>query len=187
MTKKQAESKRLKTSILRITKLGFAFVFIYAISTLVYKLWGLLTPEILMQRWIVTLLVLSVVSVLWWHSKGKMLTATYYKGLIMLQILMYLAVAAYSIYSERGMASNSVVLFTIPIVIVALEYNGKALLSTTALSILVYSSASIKYFKDYPSEGYKVELYGGLFFYASILLLVAGLLWVLMRSKKVAR
>ncbi len=183
MTKKQAESKRLQQATLRVTRLGFVFVGIYAISTLIYKLWKLMTPDILMQRWIICLVVLSITSTLWWFSRSRNLSAVYYKGIIMLQILMYLGVASYSIYAERGMASNSIILFTIPLIIVALEYNTKALLATTALCILVYSSTAIKYFRDFPSEGYKVELYGGIMFYASILILISSMIWVLMRSR----
>lgn len=100
---------------------------------------------------------------------------------------MYLGVAAYSIYAERGMASNSVILFTIPLIIVALEYSGKALLATTALCSAIYAGTAIKYFKDYPSEGYKVELYGGIVFYVSIIFLISALLWVLVRSKNYAK
>lgn len=187
MTKKQAESKRLQLSTLRVTKLGFLFIAMYAVSTLIYKLWKLMTPDILLQRWTITLITLGIIGTLWWFSRTRNLSPAYYKGLILLQIFMYLGIAAYSIYTERGMASNSIILFTIPLVIVALEYSGKALMAITALSILVYSSTAMKYFKDFPSEGYKVELYGGIVFYASVLLIISGMLWVLMRSRNTTR
>lgn len=184
MTKKQkAESQRLQQASLRTTKLGLVFVAIYAISTLIYKLWKLMTPDILQQRWLIVIITLSITLALWWFSRSRNLSPIYYQGIILLQILMYLGVAAYSIYAERGMASNSVILFTIPLIIVALEYSGKALLATTALCSAIYAGTAIKYFKDYPSEGYKVELYGGIVFYVSIIFLISALLWVLVRSK----
>ncbi len=184
MTKKQkAESLRLQQASLRTAKLGFLFVAIYATSTLIYRLWKLMTPEILQQRWIIVIVTLSITLALWWFSRGRNLSPGYYRGIILLQIFMYLGVAAYSVYAERGMASNSIILFTIPLIIVALEYSGKALLSTAALCSAIYTGAAIKYFKDYPSEGYKVELYGGIVFYVSILFLISALLWVLVRSK----
>lgn len=187
MTKKQAESKRLQNANLMTTKLGIIFVVIYAANTLVYKLWKLMTPEILQQRWLIAILALSVTVSLWLFSRGRGLSPVYYKGIIFLQILMYLAIGGYSIYAERGMSSNSIILFTIPLIIVSLQHNGKAIIATTALAIIVYATAAIKYFRDYPSEGYKVELYGGIMFYASILMLIGAMLWVLVRSKRYAR
>lgn len=184
MNKKQKnDSKRLQLASLRTTKLGFVFVTIYALSTLIYQLWKLMTPEVLMQRWLISVLVLTVITSLWWYSRSRNLSPAYYKGIIFLQIIMYLAIGAYSIYMERGMASNSIILFTIPLIIIALEYSGKALFATATLCSLVYATSAISYFKNYPSEGYKVELYGGILFYVSILYLIAGLLWVLIRSK----
>lgn len=184
MTKKQKlESKRLQQASLRTTKLGLVFVAIYGISTLIYQLWKLITPDILQQRWIIVIVTFTIAIVLWWVSRSRNLSPTYYKGIIFLQILMYLGVATHSIYTERGMASNSVILFAIPLIIVALEYSGKALISTAILCSAIYAGTAIKYFKDYPSEGYKVELYGGIVFYVSIILLITALLWVLLRSK----
>jgi hypothetical protein len=188
MTKKQkAESQRLQQASVRTTKLGLVFVAIYALSTLIFQLWKLMTPDILQQRWLIVAVTLGVTLALWWYSRSRNLSPRYYQGIIFLQILMYLAVASYSIYAERGMASNSVILFIIPLVIVALEYSGRALISTTILCSVVYAGTAIKYFKDYPSEGYKVELYGGIVFYVSIILLISALLWVLVRSKNYAK
>lgn len=184
MNKKQKlESNRLQIACNRTSKLGFIFVAIYSATTLIYKLWKLVTPDILLQRWIISLVVLSVVTLLWWYSKSRNLSPVYYKGIIFLQIMMYLVVGSNSVYMERGYASNSVILFTIPLVIVALGYSGKALAATATLCSLVYSFIMIQYFKNFPSEGYKVELYGGIVFYVSVIYLITALLWVLVRSK----
>lgn len=184
MTKKQkAESQRLQLANSRTTKLGFVFVVIYAVTTLIYQLWKLMTPEMVQQRWIIVTVTMSIVLALWWFSRSRNLSPLYYRGIILLQIMMYLGIGAYSIYAERGMASNSIILFTIPLIIVAIEYSTKTLIATAILCSAVYAATTIKYFKDYPSEGYKVELYGGIIFYVSILLLITSLLWVLVRSR----
>lgn len=188
MTKKQkAESIRLQQASLRTTKLGLVFVAIYAVSTIIYQLWKLMTPAVIQQRWFIVSLTLGIICVLWWHSHGRNLSPLYYRGIILLQVLMYLGVAVYSVYSERGMASNSIILFIIPLIIVALEFSGKLLLATATLCSLAYASTAIKYFRDYPSEGYKVELYGGILFYVSIIFLITALLWVLVSSKSYAK
>lgn len=188
MNKKQkSDSKRLQLASIRTTRLGFVFVIIYAISTLIFQLWKLLTPEILIQRWLIALIALTVITSLWWYSRSRNLSPTYYKGIILLQIFMYLFIGAYSIYAERGMASNSIILFTIPLIIIALEFSAKSLFATATLCSLVYASSAVSYFKNFPSEGYKVELYGGIVFYVSILYLISALLWVLVRSKTTTR
>lgn len=188
MTKKQkAESQRLQQANSRTIKLGLVFVAIYAITTLIYQLWKLMTPDILQQRWIIVIATLSIVLALWWFSRNRNLPPLYYRGIILMQILMYLGIGAYSIYAERGMASNSIILFTIPLVIVAIEYSSKTLIATAVLCSAVYATTAIKYFKDYPSEGYKIELYGGLVFYVSILFLITAFLWVLVRSRSYSK
>lgn len=187
MGKKQTESQRLQLASVRTSQLSVIFVLIYALSTLVYRLWKLMTPDVLQQRWTIVAVTLGVSLVLWFFSRKKGLAPLYYQGIIMLQIIMYLAVAAYSIYSERGMASNAIILFVIPLIVVALEYSGKALFAIATLCVATYAGTAIKYFKDFPSEGYKVELYGGILFYVSIIYLVSALLWVLVRSKNNAK
>lgn len=188
MNKKQKiNSKRLQVASVRVSKLGFVFSAIYASTTLVFKLWKLITPEILIQRWVISLLVFSITLALWWYSRSRNLSPTYYKGIILIQIIMYLAIGSYSIYSERGMASNSIILFTIPLIIIALEFSTKALFATATLCSIVYATSAIQYFKNFPSEGYKVELYGGIAFYVSILFLISALLWVLITSKTTSK
>lgn len=188
MNKKQKiNSKRLQVASVRVSKLGFVFSAIYASTTLIFKLWKLITPEILIQRWVISLLVFSITLALWWYSRSRNLSPTYYKGIILIQIIMYLAIGSYSIYTERGMASNSIILFTIPLIIIALEFSTKALFATATLCSMVYATSAIKYFKNFPSEGYKVELYGGIAFYVSILYLISALLWVLITSKTTSK
>lgn len=185
MTQKQkTEINRLKLASIETSKLGIVFVLIYSATTLIYKLWKLMTPDILQERWVAALIMLSISASLWWFSRQKTLSSLYYRVIIGLQIMMYICIAGYSIYAERGMASNSVILFAIPLVIVALNHSGKALLATTLACGATYAYAAIRYFREYPSEGYKVELYGGLVFYISILFLLSALLWVLVIPRR---
>lgn len=181
--KEKALSNRLRLGSLRTARLGFAFIGIYTFSTAIYQAWRLLTPDVIQTRWIVVLLLMSINTTLWWFSHRPRLRAGYYRGIILMQIAMYLGIATYSIYTERGMASNAIILYAIPLIIVALEYSGKALAFTAGACAVSYAAAAIKYFKDFPSEGYKVELYGGIMFYTGILFVLAALLWVLVRSK----
>lgn len=186
MTKKQklAESKRLQKASLNTSRLGFVFIAIYAATVLIYKLWKLVTPNILQQKLFVIIIMTMVTLSIWWFSRIRKLAPSTYKVLIFLQALMYIIVAGYNIYTERGMASNSIILFVIPLTVVALAFNGKSLLATALISSAVYAGVAIKYFMNFPSEGYKVELYGGIVFYTSIIYLISAMLWLLIRSRQ---
>lgn len=143
-----------------------------------------MTPEALTNRWTVVAVALGATTALWLFSRRQGLSDLYYRGIIVLLICVYIGVATFSIYSERGMASNAIILYAIPLVISALTYQARSIFATAALASITYSAAAISYFKHFPSEGYKVELYGQLVFYSLILFLLATLLWVVIRSRR---
>lgn len=183
---KKTNADQLQLSSLRTARLGFVFIAIYVLSIGIYDAWNLVTPDKLRERWLIALVLLAINTTLWFFSKKRKLAPLYYQGIIFLQICMYLAVATYSIYAERGMASNAIILYAIPLSIAAVAYSGKILLLTAFASSAAYTGAAITYFRQFPSEGYKVELYGGIVFYTAIFFLLSGLLWVLVRSRNPA-
>ena len=183
---KKTTANPLQISSQRTARLGFVFIAIYVVSIGIYDAWNLVTPDKLRERWLIALILLVINTTLWFFSKKRKLAPLYYQGIIFLQICMYLGVATYSIYAERGMASNAVILYAIPLSIAAIAYSGKILLLTAFASSAAYTGAAILYFRQFPSEGYKVELYGGIVFYTAIFFLLSGLLWVLVRSRNPA-
>lgn len=182
----KTNTKKLQLATLRTARLGFVFTAIYALSVGIYQAWKLITPELLQVRWTIVAILFGVNVVLWWSSRAPKFTNLYYKGIIFLQIITYIALAGYMIYAERGMASNAIILFVIPIVIAATELNTISLITTATIATGTYAYAAIRYFNEFPSEGYKVELYGGIVFYGAVLYFISALLWVVMRinSKK---
>ncbi len=182
--KESSEAIKLRQNSRRAALLGFAFVGIYIVSILIFTAWKLMTREALTDRWTVAVVALAANTVLWIFSTKKGLAPLYYRGIIFLLICMYIGIATFSIYSERGMASNAIILYAIPLVIASLVYSARALFATAALCSITYSAAAISYFKHFPSEGYKIELYGQLVFYSAVLFLIAALLWVVSRSKR---
>lgn len=186
-TKTASLRSQLQINSQRATQLSFVFIGIYAVSILIFTAWKLITPESLADRWTVFFVALAANTTLWFFSRRKNLNDLYYQGIISLLICVYIGVATYSIYAERGMASNAIILYAIPLAIASLTYRARALFATAALSSLTYSTAAIIYFRHYPSEGYKVELYGQLVFYSAILFLLAALLWTVVRSRRATR
>lgn len=168
---------------LSASRLGFAFIAIYGLTNGIYQAWKLLAPEVIRERWLITIGLFALNIVLWQLGRRPGLAGIYYRTILWLQALMYVALSAYSIYSERGMASNSIILFVIPIAIIALERRRSSLALVTVLSCATYGATAIKYFFNYPSEGYKVELYGGIVFYVGVLMVISYLLWLLGKSK----
>ncbi len=181
--KEKNESARLQKGSLRTAQIGFLFLAIYFLTTLIFGAWQLLTPDMLQKRWIITLVALSINTTLWYFSRKPRLVPLYYRGIIFLQMCMYLAIATFSIYTERGMASNAVILYAIPLTIAALSYSAQALFASATICAISYASATILYFKQFPSEGYKVELYGSIVFYIGILYLLSTLLWIIVRAR----
>lgn len=185
MAKKKANnSKNIQQSSLNAARLGFVFLGIYGLSVIIYQAWRLIPPDMLRSRWILLTVALAVNTTLWFFSRYRKLADLYYQGIIFLQVCMYLAISTYTIYAERGMSSNAIILYSIPLAITAMTYSGKALFACASLCSFAYAAAAITYFNDYPSEGYKVELWGGIVFYSLILFLLSMLLWINIRSKR---
>jgi hypothetical protein len=172
----------LQTNTVRISRFHFVFVFIYAASVIAYDAWKLITAQALLERWTVAVLMLVVTTVVWFIARNTTLSLGVYRSLLYALIVMDIVVAGYSVYSGRGMASRGVALFALPIIVSAITLSRSAIFATASLSVGVYSYAAIKYFTDHPSEGYKVELYGDLFFYGACFFILAAMLWTLVRS-----
>lgn len=184
-TKKvSSEASRLQQVSQRATRLGFVFISVYVVSILIFTAWKLMEPDALQDRWIIAAVALAANTTLWLFSRQKNLSTMYYQGIIVIQILMYIGIATFSIYTQRGMASNAIILYAIPLVIAALSYSAKMLLAAAVACSAAYAGAAITYFKHYPSEGYKVELYGEIVFYCAVIFLLAALLHILARSRK---
>lgn len=172
----------LQTNTVRIARLHFVLVVLFAIFTILYDAWKLVTPIMLMQRWSVVVAMLIVTTAVWFVARNMTLKNNIYRLLVTVLIVMDILFAGYAVYSGRGMASRGVALFAIPIIVAAVSLSRSALFATATLCAGIYSYTAIKYFTDHPSEGYKVELYGDLFFYSACFFLLAALLWAVVRS-----
>lgn len=170
------------TKSIAIVSVGFSVLFASLIG--IYQAWKLQTPEVISQQW--TAIALAFVSFfgLLIASLRKNATAGYYYGINVAQIVTYLAFITFIIYSQRGMASTAIILYTIPILIAAVTRATAAVFITAGLSLTTYCLAALKYFRDFPSEGYKVELYGQLYFYSILLLVIASLIVLLLINKR---
>lgn len=172
----------LQTNTVRIARLHFIFVFLYAASVIAYDAWKLITAEALLERWTVAVFMLIATTIVWFIARNTNLAAGTYKTTLYVLIAMDILVASYAVYSGRGMASRGVALFALPIIISAVTLSRSTIFATASLSVAAYSYAAIKYFTDHPSEGYKVELYGDVVFYSACFFILSAVLWTIARS-----
>ncbi len=184
MKKPKLSVDHLRTSTLRVSRFHFAYVFIYAVQTAIYHASRLITPDVLLRRWIAVSSLLIVSTAVWFVAKHRKSTVTMYQWAIAAIIFADLAFASFNVYTQRGYASKSVLLFIVPIVVATVFISRSALFATALLAIALYTTSAVKYFVDYFNEGYLTELYGEIAFYSATFLLIAALLWATMHKRK---
>lgn len=177
----------LQTNSVRVARMHFVYVAVFATSIIAYDAWKLITTQSLMERWTLAVTMLVLTTTLWFIARNTVFRANVYQLIIFAFIALDTVVAAYAVYFGRGMASRGVVLFAIPIAVSTVLLSRSALYATAAIAAAAYSYAALKYFTDNPSEGYKVELYGDLFFYSACFFILASLLWIVVRSVQTKR
>lgn len=182
--KKSDVANHLHVSAVRSAKFNFAYAGLFALQTVVFHASKLITPELLLKRWSAAALLLVTTAIAWLLAKGHRAGTANAQIALSLIILADIAFAVFNIYTQRGYASKSVLLFIIPIVIAASFMNRAALFTTAIISIAAYTTTAVAYFVLNFNEGYMSEMYAEIGFYSAIFLLLAGLLWSLTRHRR---
>lgn len=174
----------LQATIVRLSRIHFFIVPAYVAVIVVYDAWHVLTPQAVLQRWTMIGIFLGVVAIIWAAARFNVRSAFYYQSLAYLLILLDISFATFNIYTQRGMASRAVILFTIPLAVAAALRSRTTIFATAALCAVAYTTAAVRYFVVNFNEGYKVELYGEILFYSAMLFVVAALLWLVVRTNR---
>lgn len=185
MAKKHAPtfSDWLQTGVIRLCRVHFYLLGIYALYIIASDATHLITPVLVYKRWLATALLLSLVGAVWYAARNAQKAANYYRFLIYALIAADIAFAGFNVYTQRGMASRAVVLFAIPIIVSSLLLSRVAVFLTAILSTAVYVLSAVKYFVDFFNEGYKAELYIEVGFYVGIFFVLAALLSTIIRFR----
>lgn len=178
------EAIKLRSDLVRLAWIHFAYGGVLIAQIILYDTSKLITPELVLDRWIMTAGLLAVTTFVWYMARTKTNDIHLYHWLVLALISIDIAVATLSVYTQRGMASRAVFLFVIPIIVAAALKSRAALFATAAACAAIYSTTCIKYFVDYFNEGYKVELYGEVGFYSALFLILAGLLSAVFHTKQ---
>ena len=185
MAKKSAvETNWLQTAAVRVTRVHFLFLAFYILSLIVFDSWNLYTHEAMTQLWTAAALLLGVNTILWYASRLKFSSETVYRAIVIILIIADIVFASYNVFWQMGLASKSVILFTVPIITAAVLRSRSALLAVTTLCAAAYSTVSVRYFYENYGESYRVELYGTVGFYSALFFVLAGLLLVIILPKK---
>lgn len=176
-------SNWLQSNAVRVTRVHFVFIAFYILATIIFDSWNLYTHEAVRQLWTAAGILLVVNTVLWYISRLKYLNANIYAFLVLALILADIIFAAYNVYWQRGLASKSVMLFSVPIVAAATLRSRSILLAATTVSAAAYSTVSVRYFFKNYGESYRVELWGTIGLYSAIFFVLAFLLMIIILPK----
>lgn len=186
MTKKESKISYkdwLQQSSVRVGRIFFSLSLIYALTIVLYDAFQLITPDMLLIRWIAVAVFVVVTALLWFAARAKAQNEAYYSRLLYGYVLLSVLFASINVYIQRGMASKAVILYVVPILVAAFLLRRVAVFTATIIAAAAYVLSSIWYAINHPSEGYKIELYGEVGFYAALLFVVAYLAWDVIRSK----
>lgn len=173
----------LQTGLIRVCRVQFMLVALFTAYIIAADATNLTTPTLVLQRWTMNAILLTGIVIIWYLARNAAMNSNYYRKLIYFVILLDIAFATFNIYTQRGMASRAVMLYSIPIAVSALLLSRTALFLTATLCTAAYSLAAVKYFVDFFNEGYKAELYIEVGFYCAVFFIIAGILSIIIRFK----
>jgi len=179
-TKKRVKTKKydLQIATIRVARTGFAFIGVFLLATIIFDSWNLLTKDAVGWRWTSAIAVVIVTAIVWYMARRKG-SDNYYNTLIMSLVIAQIIFAGFNVYWERGVASTLPILFVIPILTAGAMKKRTSLLFAALLSAAAYSTAAVVYFNENYGEGYRVQLWGQIFFFGSLFFVVAWLAMIL--------
>lgn len=181
-TKDKPDRTSVRSSFIKITKLHVLIGIFMAVQLIIYDASKLVTPEVLLKRWIYTGILVVVASICWYFARlNKQFSAI--RNLAWVLIMTDIIIGALLVYSQRGMASKAIILFILPILVAGALHRMGAIYLTAILAVVAYTISAISYFVLNFNEGYKTELYGEIIFYSSIILVISAMVWTLVKHK----
>jgi hypothetical protein len=160
---------------------NFAYFGAFALFTIIFDSGNVLTREAIYQRWMMAA-VLLVVFTFFWIASRKASSYRQMFRVLLLCVAVELMLAGFMTYWERGMASTSTILYMVPILTMAFARSRTYTIATALIASAIYTAAATKYFYDFFNEGYRVQLYGEIFFYCAVFIVCGGILAALVHA-----
>jgi hypothetical protein len=171
-----------RSSFVRVAKLHVVVGVIFMLQIIIYDAGKLITPEVVLKRWIISGILVLAGIVCWYLARLNDSTKVIL-NLAWFLIAIDMVVGSFSIYTQRGMASRAVLLFVLPILVAGALRRWGMIYLTAVISVITYTTTAVAYFVLNFNEAYKLELYGEIGFYSALILVVAGMVWALVRTK----
>ncbi|MBI2285591.1 hypothetical protein HYU82_02100 [Candidatus Saccharibacteria bacterium] len=171
----------LQTAVVRVTRVHFVYIAAYILATIVFDSWNLYTHEAVRQLWTAAGILLVINTIIWFLARQNYANKSFYVFNVLALVLADVVFATYNVYWQQGLASKSVILFTVPIVTAAVLRSRSLLLGTTTLCAAAYSTVSVRYFFENYGSGYRVELWGTIGLYSAVFFILALLLMIIIR------
>lgn len=162
----------------RVTRAHFLYIAAYMLAAVIFDSWNLIARDAVGRRWVAAGALLALNTVLWYLAHNSLKRESSYRLIILILAAADIAFAGINVYWERGMAATNVILFAVPLVTLAVLRSRTALVAGATLCSAAYATAAVKYFFDFYGEGYRVQLYGQVFFFTLVFYALAWLLLV---------
>lgn len=184
MSKKNKPSpETLKKDVHRLAGIHYFFIASYAVTIIFLHAWKVITLETVYNRWVSVGLLGVLVTVVWYLSSSVAKSSRHLVLLIYALVVVDIIFASWNVYTERGMASKSVILFALPIAVAGVLRQRSAIYTASVLSVIGYTTAVIKYYYIYPGEGYYAQMYVESLFYCLLFFVIGAVLGVIVHAK----
>lgn len=170
--------------LLRISRVHFFYAIAYGVTIVIFDSWNLISHQSVIQRWEAVSILLVINALVWYACRLKLKNDFYYKLLTLILLLADIVFAASNVFWQRGVASKAVMLFAVPIICAGLARSRSLLMLITSISAVAYSLVAVTYFNQNYGQGYRVELYGEVFFYSAMFFIMAFLMMVSFKPAK---
>lgn len=178
------KSNSMQQGVRKICKISFLFISVFALAIIMSDAWNLITTKIVVQRWGSAALFTAITALVWYAASFDTKNLFFFQLLLMFQILLYIFLITYLVYSQRGIASRAVALYAIPIILSAIVKKRTAIYLTAILCTIAYALSSIQYFYANYGQAYKAELYVELGFFCATFFVIAAVTSVIAGAKR---
>jgi hypothetical protein len=182
-TKTKPATQRFHALVKDLASIHLLYALAYTVTVLLYDAWDLFTPDALAGRWLLAGSAAVLTGLMVYKLNDQNKQPAHYQRLVYLLIGLDIVLAAVGVYFGRGMASRTVALFFLPIIVAAVALKPKHIFLTTVCA-LAYAISAKAYFMAHPSEGYKIELYSDLAFYSATFFVAAALLYQFTKHRR---
>lgn len=176
------QHNNMRSNFIRICKIHVVIGLLFTAQIIAYDAGKLITPEIVLKRWLATSVLIIVASMCWYIARLSDTPKEIHR-IAWVLIATDIALASFYVYTTRGMASRAVILFVIPILVASVLAKKGMVYLTAVASVVAYSVTAVAYFVLNFNEGYKLELYGELGFYSALLLSIGAIAWNAVRTR----